>query len=350
MSNLPPIEVPQGAIRLNTDSQKLEFFAQDRWYEFATHSDVFDGGAGIALIFEGDASSNSIDVINVTTGGNATDYGQDHHNNSSVGGSGDRTRAICYGGGPSGTQTNKIEFYNISTKGNSGIDFGDLTFTGRQPGNAHNSTRSLMCGGYPSPFSTADAVNTICFVVTQSTGNATDFGDLVTTGEQTMASSPTRAVGIGGYGVSGGTPSPGTRFAECQFITTHTLGNSQEFSELANARNDANGCGNNVRGVFMGGGQNSPLTPQTDQITFVEFASLGRPTDFGNLSAVAQSHSATSNKIRAVKNNGYYGDGQGTTNQLEYVNIATGGNAVDFGDATHTGGSNAAHCNAQGGL
>ena len=36
MSNQPPIEVPQGAIRLNTDSQKLEFFAQDRWYEFAT--------------------------------------------------------------------------------------------------------------------------------------------------------------------------------------------------------------------------------------------------------------------------------------------------------------------------
>ncbi len=33
MSNQPPIEVPQGAIRLNTDSQKLEFFAQDRWYE-----------------------------------------------------------------------------------------------------------------------------------------------------------------------------------------------------------------------------------------------------------------------------------------------------------------------------
>ena len=38
MSNKPPIEVPQGAIRLNTDSQKLEFFAQDRWYEMATDS------------------------------------------------------------------------------------------------------------------------------------------------------------------------------------------------------------------------------------------------------------------------------------------------------------------------
>ena len=348
MSNQPPIEVPQGAIRLNTDSQKLEFFAQDRWYEMATHSDVFDGSAGRALIFEGDASSNKIDVINIDTQGNATDFGVTHHNNSSVGVTGDRTRALCYGGGPSGSQTNKIEFYTISI-GNAAIDFGDLTFTGRQPGNACNSTRSLMCGGYPSPFSTGNAVNTICYVTTQTTGNALDFGDLITTGEQVMASSPTRGVGIGGYGVGPSAPSGG-RLTECQFITTHTLGNAFEFSELANARNDANGCGNNVRGVFLGGGQNSPLPDQTDQITFVEHASLGTPTDFGNLSAISQSHAATSNQIRAVRTNGYFGDGQGTTNRIEYVNIATGGDAIDFGDATHTGGSNAAHCNAQGGL
>ena len=45
MSNQPPIEVPQGAIRLNTDSQKLEFFAQDRWYEMATDVPTLDGGA-----------------------------------------------------------------------------------------------------------------------------------------------------------------------------------------------------------------------------------------------------------------------------------------------------------------
>ena len=63
MSNNPPIEVPQGAIRLNTDSQKLEFFAQDRWYEMATHSNILNGSAGRALIFEGDASSNKINFI-----------------------------------------------------------------------------------------------------------------------------------------------------------------------------------------------------------------------------------------------------------------------------------------------
>ena len=344
MSNQPPIEVPQGAIRLNTDSQKLEFFAQDRWYEMATHSNVFDGSAGIALIFEGDGSSNKIDVIRIDTQGNATDFGVTHHNNDSVGASGDRTRALVYGGGSPST-TNKIEFYTISTTGNSGIDFGDLTFTARQPGNANNSTRSLMPGGYPSPYSTGNAVNTICYVTTQSTGNAVDYGDLFTTGEQVMSCSPTRGVGIGGYGVGPSAPSGG-RLTECQFITTHTLGNAFEFANLDVVRNDANGAGSNTRGVFLGGG-GSPA--QTDQITFVEFASLGKPTDFGNLQSIGQSHACTSNKIRAVKTNGSTTPG-GNVNRIEFVNIATGGEAVEFGDATYTGTSSAAHCNAQGGL
>ena len=73
MSNQPPIEVPQGAIRLNTDSQKLEFFAQDRWYEMATDVPTLEGGArGLAYRAGG---SNTIDVITIPTSGNATDFG-----------------------------------------------------------------------------------------------------------------------------------------------------------------------------------------------------------------------------------------------------------------------------------
>ena len=345
MSNQPPIGVPQGAIRLNTDSQKLEFFAQDRWYEMATHSNVFDGSAGRALIFEGDASSNKIDVINIDTQGNATDFGQTHYNSGSVGASGDRTRALVYGGG-NPNPTNKIEFYTISIS-SSATDFGDLTFTGRQPGNACNSTRTLICGGYPSPFGTGNAVNTICYVTTQTTGNALDFGDLISTGEQTMASSPTRGVGIGGYGVGPSAPSGG-RLTECQFITTHTLGNAQEFSELQQPRNDTIGVGNNVRGVFLGGGQNSPLPSQTDAIDFVEHASLGKPTRFGDLIAIAQSHAGTSNQVRAVKSQGY--SGGAAVNTMEFISIASGGRAVEFGDATNSDPASAAHCGAQGGL
>ena len=34
--SLPPSEVPQGAIRFNTDSQKLEFYAQGEWWVMST--------------------------------------------------------------------------------------------------------------------------------------------------------------------------------------------------------------------------------------------------------------------------------------------------------------------------
>ena len=34
--SLPPSEVPQGAIRFNTDSQRLEFYAQGEWWVMST--------------------------------------------------------------------------------------------------------------------------------------------------------------------------------------------------------------------------------------------------------------------------------------------------------------------------
>ena len=76
MSNQPPIEVPQGAIRLNTDSQKLEFFAQDRWYEFATDSPTLDGGdrAVCAGGYDSPTTRDTIDFASITTAGNFTDF------------------------------------------------------------------------------------------------------------------------------------------------------------------------------------------------------------------------------------------------------------------------------------
>ena len=79
MSNQPPIEVPQGAIRLNTDSQRLEFFAQDRWYEFATNTPNLDGGARgfwLAGSFHPSVNpTNVIEFVTISTQGNGTDFG-----------------------------------------------------------------------------------------------------------------------------------------------------------------------------------------------------------------------------------------------------------------------------------
>ena len=79
MALKPPVEVPQGAIRLNTDSQKLEFYAQDQWWEMATDVPTLDGGArGIfAGGYTGGAATlyNIIEYITIQCIGNALDFG-----------------------------------------------------------------------------------------------------------------------------------------------------------------------------------------------------------------------------------------------------------------------------------
>ena len=77
MSNNPPIEVPQGAIRLNTDSQKLEFFAQDRWYEMATETASGLGGRAFRCAGGTYPEATVIETFNISTQGNAVDAGFD---------------------------------------------------------------------------------------------------------------------------------------------------------------------------------------------------------------------------------------------------------------------------------
>ena len=43
--SLPPIEIPLGAIRFNSDSQKLEYWNGSVWMQVKTFSPNLDGGA-----------------------------------------------------------------------------------------------------------------------------------------------------------------------------------------------------------------------------------------------------------------------------------------------------------------
>ena len=126
MSNQPPIGVPQGAIRFNTDSQKLEFFAQDRWYEMATNeASGLGGGKGFRISGASPVSTNDIiETFNITTLGNAHDTGFDLSTaRGAFGCSASRTRAIIAGGNAPGvTHSNDIQFFEMTSLSNS-IDF-----------------------------------------------------------------------------------------------------------------------------------------------------------------------------------------------------------------------------------
>ena len=115
-------EVPSGAMRFNSDSQKLEYWDGAQWLQVSTFSPNLNGGA----------------------------------------------RGL-FGGGytnvPTSTTTNIIDYITISTLGDA-QDFGDLT-SGRQDATAcSSSTRGLFASG---------ADNRIDYVTISSTGNAQDL-------------------------------------------------------------------------------------------------------------------------------------------------------------------------------
>ena len=120
------MSIPQGAIRINIDSNRLEFYAEGLWHEIETHTPNLDGGArGIAYRA---GANNDIEFITIPTQGNATDFGDLLAINAESTAASSETRGLCAGGETptGGGWTNVIQYVSISTTGNA-VDFGDLT-------------------------------------------------------------------------------------------------------------------------------------------------------------------------------------------------------------------------------
>ena len=121
-----PVEVPTGAIRYNTDSNKMECFNGTKWMQVAVSSPDLDGG-----------------TRGFNMGGYAPDY------------------------------TKTIEYVNIETLGDS-VTFGDLLWAVHLGAAGSNRTRALHSGGAGSHSSMSSVIN---YTTVSSTGDAADFGD-----------------------------------------------------------------------------------------------------------------------------------------------------------------------------
>jgi hypothetical protein len=349
--SLPPVEVPQGAIRFNTDSQKLEFYAQDQWWEMVIDTPALgtssDTGAGARGVFPGGrtgpSSTNTIDYITISSTGNALDFGDLTVNTFELGACSSSTRGLMFGGrGPA--YVNTIQYVTISSTGNT-ADFGDLVSTQVFVSGASNSTRGIVMGGLiASPY--AGGTNNIDYVTIASTGNAQDFGNLSFNypGGLNQISSSTRgffAAGLAPHNGPPGAPSAPTLSTNViQYITIASLGNSQDFGDMQQATTYNSGCSNATRGIYAGNGA-SP----SSKIEFITMASLGNTVTFGNLTSSKHAMSACASSTRGV-----WGGGDSYINNIEYVTILTQGNTVDFGDLQSARGYNSAFSNAHGGL
>ena len=331
------ITTTEGTIRFNTDSQKLEFYAQSQWWEMVIDTPNLavgsDTGAGARGLVGGGyvaALVNTINYINISSAGNAQDFGDLFTGRYGFSLS-SATRGLW-----AGYADNSIEYVTISSTGNA-QDFGDLTtranYNNMNQG-CSNATRGLWSGG-GAP---GARNNIIDYITIAATGNAVDFGDLTRLlGRAGAVASPTRGIFVGGAPTDNSSTSN-----VIDFVTIATTGNAVDFGDLTLANQYGAGCSSNVRGLYGGGGNPS----NTNLIDYITIATLGNAVKFGELTVARALVGACSSSTRGVWAGGPFGGG----NTIDYVTISTQGNAVDFGDLLYAPYLTAACSNAHGGL
>ena len=339
----PPVEVPQGAIRFNTDSQKMEFFAQDQWWEMetdvpylgkATNSDIPGGPRGLIGGGADPGFSTMVQAFDLTSSGSCFNFGSLSSGRYYIGGFASRTRAVWGGGSESGGYVDTIEYHTIPT-GGSAVAFGELVGTDRHGlSGLANQTRGLYLGGEnPSKIAEID------YVTIASTGDAKDFGDLSAARATTAAmASPTRGVSVGGI--------EGSAVNTIEFVTIATTGTRSDFGDQWKTVYGGGGGGNATRGVVMGGYKH-PANVKT--IEYITIATTGNSAEFGEM-AIERRYGATcSSSIRAVHCGGL---NPAVEDTMDCITIATQGDSVDFGNL-HDHMYAISHCgtsNAHGGL
>ena len=214
-------------------------------------------GGGISGV---DVATDKIDYITISTPGNAQDFGNlqiaKEYTAGTDNGSNDRgiNASGTKQGGSSGN-TDTIDYWTISSTGNA-QDFGDLTANRAAPATCSNDTNNrglFMAGSYqgsPNSYS-----NNIDYITISSTGNATDFGDMAgatpsgysnnngARGHAAGASSGTAERGMmaGGYtSIS----SVSNWYAQIEYVTISTPGNSTAFGNLEHRVYGPAGCSN----------------------------------------------------------------------------------------------------------
>tara|TARA_B100001250_G_C19733934_1_gene759874 strand:- start:156 stop:1082 length:927 start_codon:yes stop_codon:yes gene_type:complete len=185
-----------------------------------------DGSRGVC--WTGETGGNVIDYITIANTGDATDFGDSTRGQQAEGGgTADDTRGIFFKG-------DAIDYITIQTTGNTS-DFGDTTVNVEKPkGCSADATRGVLAGTAYSPS------NTIQYVTIQTTGNASDFGNISAAAYSLGrggACNSTRMVMAGGE-----TNNPGGAVSDdIQYIEVQTTGNTSDFGDLLNDSR-AGGC------------------------------------------------------------------------------------------------------------
>ena len=127
-----------------------------------------------------------------------------------------------------------------------------------------------------------------------------------------------RAVFAGGYhGGSGG-------LAHMGYVQISTFGNSMYFGDLSTSQHNADGHGNETRGIISAGGGDNDL------MQYITIAAGGNAINFGDLIQDRSWTTCAGSSTRKLTAGGWISPT--SRNEIEYVEMSTLGDALDFGD------------------
>jgi len=357
--SLPPSEIPQGAIRFNTDSQRLEFYAQGQWWIMSTDTPnlgnaVLPQEPGVRGLFAGGYApspvqySNTIDFVNINSRGNALNFGDLANKAVAGGGVASSTRGLFAGGYVAGSPNkyDQIDYVTIASTGNA-LDFGDLANAANiRKGAVGNATRGMWGGGQTAPQNVL--TSSIDYVTIASTGDTVNFGDLsVARTRFSGAGSVTRGIFAGGF-----SNPPSVYYNTIDYITIASSGTASDFGDMQLPLTWTAACSNATR-MLISGGDQAPAS--TNIMEYVQIATTGNAMTFGDLFYVIDTGTyagaGAASPTRGVFNTGLYKNPSATYhNVMYYVQISTLGDAIDFGDLQEPRYGNKACSNGHGGL
>lgn len=313
-----PTSPSNGDTWWDTANEVYQIYVNDTWTTYiGASAAVWYGDRGVIA----GSGTYTIQYIDITTTGNATDFGDLTLTRESGAAFSDGTYGVFAGGYAAFTDYDTIDYVTISTLGNA-ADFGDLTVGRDDVGGLSNSTRGVVAGGRNTSNTTT---NIIDYVTIATTGNATDFGDLIGNKKQLDG-----GASDGTYGVFG---SGNIINESLDYITIDTTGNATLFgydnaiTDFGNTRAESTTTSDTTRGLIGGGGQTI-----CNDITYFTIATTGNTTDFGDLTRTHKRLTSVSNATYAIFCGGYDTNSPNNYNTMDYVTIQTTGNASDFGD------------------
>jgi len=305
----------------DTDDEKYKMYINDSWMVLYGDKDSITWGGDRALIYRGRSPSaninyNDIDYYNITTSGNASDFGDTSAVQYASASAGSKSRNLLFYGkeGSGNVASDRIDYVTVATTGNA-TDFGNQGYNdGNYVRAVSNGTKAFSIRSFGS--------GEIEVVTIDTPGNATQWS------ENDAALNVNQGYNQDGYDLNA-TSNDATRGIFRRGDGRMYYFNMDTYANVTDTLHSYTngGASDGTYGIIAGGKQSGTTI---NNISYITIQSPSNAIDFGDLTIARDDCVTTGNGTYATINGGR----SGTTgyNTIDYVTIATPGNAIDFGD------------------